>query len=695
MVPRAILLATLVCLIEVPSGRCLADDSVVGPVPQAVRALLSRYCFDCHGESDPDGDLSLTRICNSVDVRAGRESWRRVWEVLHTQQMPPEDPAPTPEERRRLMTAVATLLSRGGADSGQVVMRRLNQAEYNNTIYDLFGVYRRTISSGGTQYDPSRGMPEQVRVVEHRDVRQTVVVLPPDDVGYGFTNIGEVLSLPPFLLERYLQASQHVVEQLMSGGEARTRRRPGDSAELPDPQESARQFVENFSRRALGKRLDGSRIDRDPRERAREFIAAFGRRAFRRPMAGGEIERYLTLYETATEQGEPFEMALKAPLQAMLVSPNFLFRVEHGVETAERDGLRPLSDDELATRLSYFLWSTMPDEELFRLADAGRLRDPDALEEQARRMLRHRFSKELGQQFGMQWLQVSGIRSAMPFPDLYPEFYRMKYLPEAMQDEALLLFETILIEDRSVFDFLDPGFTWLNGTLFEFYGLDSTGLAAPSRQFFERYALPDKRRGGILTMAGPLLATSLATRTSPVNRGKWVLETVLGAPPPPPPGNVPDLDNTPVAEEHLSLRERLERHSADPACASCHRRMDPLGVGLENYDAIGAWRERDGDQPIDAAGALGDDADFNGPVELKEFLMTRYREDFRYCLTEKMLTYALGRKLEPTDTVAVSEIVERLKQNDDRFSELVVGIVRSEPFRFLPVAAESDQESPQ
>jgi hypothetical protein len=663
-------------------------------LPQKAQAVLSRYCFDCHGETDPEGDLSLTALCESNELSTDGETWRRIWEVLHTQRMPPEDPVPNPEERRQLMAAVASLLRTGGADPGPVVLRRLNQVEYNNTVHDLFGVYRRTVSSGGTQYDPQRGMPEQVRVVEHRDVRDTVVVLPPDDVGYGFTNIGEVLSLPPFLLERYLNASRHIVEQFVSGGDARaSRRRPGDSAEPPDPRESAQQFVENFSRRVLGRRPDNDRIEQNSRESAGEFIAAFGRRAFRRPMTADETDRYLTLYDAAADQGEPFETALRAPMQAMLVSPNFLFRVEHGIEDEVRDGLRTLSDDELATRLSYFLWSTMPDEELFRQGDAGRLRDPDVLETQARRMLRHRYSKELCEQFGMQWLQVTGIRSAMPFPDLFPEFYRMKYLPEVMQQEALLLFETILIEDRSVFDFLDPGFTWVNATLFEFYHLDAVGSDAPSRQYFERYELPDKRRGGILTMAGPLLATSLATRTSPVNRGHWVLETVLGAPPPPPPDNVPDLDNTPVAEEHLSLRERLERHSADPACASCHRRMDPLGMALENYNAIGAWRDRDGEQPVDAAGRLGDGAEFDGPAELKELLVTRYRDDFLYCLTERMLTYALGRKLEPTDTLAVAEIVDCVKQNDYRFSELVVGIVRSEPFRSLYVSGEPEQES--
>lgn len=674
-------------------GGSVAVGSSVNPLQDTVQPLLQRYCFDCHGDNEPEAETSLSQLVRNEMGRGERAMWQRVWDVLHTQQMPPGEAIPTPAERRQLEAAVGELLSDGVhgefSRSGSVVLRRLNRVEYNNTVHDLFGIYRRTTSSGGTQYDPQRGMPAQVRIVEHRDIRQTVVPLPPDDIGYGFTNIGEVLSLPPYLLEKYLAAARHVVEQFVSGGEARSRRRPGESAVPPDPSTSTRQFVEQFNRRVRS----GSSASKEPREKAREFIANFGRRAFRRPLSEVELERYLVLYDSASQQVEPFEIALKAPMQAMLVSPNFLFRAEHGISSELADGQMPLSDNELATRLSYFLWSTMPDEELFHLADMEQLHDPEVLEAQARRMLRHRFSKELGEQFGMQWLQIGGIRSAMPFPDLYPEFYQMKYLPEVMQQEALLLFETILIEDRSVLDFIDPGFSWLNGTLIEFYGLDLEDASGGSRLFWNRYELSDKRRGGILTMGGPLLATSLATRTSPVNRGKWVLETLLGAPPPPPPDNVPSLEDTPVVEAQLSLRERLERHSADPACSSCHRRMDPLGAGLENYDAIGAWRELDGGLPVASGGSLGSNAEFQGPVELKELLVTRYREDFLYCLTEKMLTFALGRKLEPIDTPAVAEIVERLQQNDHRISELVVGIVRSEPFRFMRVAGTPDQEN--
>jgi hypothetical protein len=308
-------------------------------------------------------------------------------------------------------------------------------------------------------------------------------------------------------------------------------------------------------------------------------------------------------------------------------------------------------------------------------------------------MLRHRFSKELGEQFGMQWLGLNGIRGAMPFPDLYPDFYRAKYLPEAMQMEALLLFETILVEDRSVLDFLDPGFTWLNETMIRHYGLDVKGAEAPSSIFWQRYELPDRRRGGVLTMGGTMLATSLAERTSPVKRGQWVLDTLLGAPPPPPPAAVEELDKTAAAADNITLRERLERHRADPSCASCHRHMDGIGFGLENFDAIGKWRAKDAGKPIDAKGTLADGTSFDGVVELKQLLVTKRRDEFLRALTEKMMTFALGRKLEYSDAPAVAQIVDQLKKDNYRFSTLVAGIVRSEPFRYARASALKNERS--
>jgi hypothetical protein len=227
----------------------------------------------------------------------------------------------------------------------------------------------------------------------------------------------------------------------------------------------------------------------------------------------------------------------------------------------------------------------------------------------------------------------------------------------------------------------------MNRTLVDFYGIEVKGAEAPDSLFFRRYPLADDRRGGVLTMGGTMLATSLAARTSPVKRGKWVLDNLLGAPPPPPPPNVEELDQTAAAADTLSLRERLERHRSNPSCASCHRRMDPLGFGLENFDAIGAWRDKDGSLALDTSGTLPDGTTFRGPAELRKLLVTQYRDDFLRCLTEKMMTYALGRKLEFADAPAIDQIVDQLKRNDHRFSTLVVGIIRSEPFRHARAAA--------
>jgi hypothetical protein len=392
------------------------------------------------------------------------------------------------------------------------------------------------------------------------------------------------------------------------------------------------------------------------------------------------------LFDAARTGEATFEQALATSIQAVMVSPYFLFRVETGDAQQERQGVRPLTDYELASRLSYFLWSTMPDEELLQLADSGQLHQPEVLEDQARRMLRSHKAKALSENFALQWLQVRDIQGAMPDPDRFPQFYR-RYLPHALRQEALLLFETILAEDRSVLELIDPDFLWLNGTLAGFYGIrPELEDERNSSLFWHRYPLDDERRGGVLTMGATLAATSSSTRTSPVKRGKWILETILGAPPPPPLDNVPDLDDTPAAEDGLALADKLQRHRSDPACASCHRRMDPLGLGLENFDAIGAWRDREGPLPIEATGALTDGSRFSGPVELKQLIVNERRDDFLRCLTEHMLTYALGRKLEPYDLGTVQEIADDLAEDDHRLSRLVVEIVQSYPFTHLKTA---------
>jgi hypothetical protein len=625
-----------------------------------VRPILAKYCFECHGGDKPQADLNLADFKDESAILLGRAQWRRVSEVLHALEMPPEGkPQPSAAERETITRWLEALLKRpdpdGHRDPGHVVVRRLNRVEYNNTIYDLFA-----LNKPQTYFRPQQGLPESVRLVLHRNYRPTIVELPPDDVGYGYDNIGEVLSLPPFLMEKYFAAARAVADLAL-----------GQAPPV------GRQPRQNKSRYL---QLRGGAMNR---ESAQAILAPLVARALRREVSNEELERYLALFDLAQSRGDSFDDALKVPIQALLVSPEFLFRIEQGDPQSAADGVRRLTDHELATRLSYFLWSTLPDDELFRLAREGRLRDPDVLEAQARRMLRSPKAKELAENFALQWLQITTVEGAMPDPERFPVFHR-RYFATALRQEALLHFETIMIEDRSVLELVDADFAWLNGTLADFYGVaPGESRVQNSSLFWKRYQLTDRRRGGVLTMGGPLVITSNSTRTSPVKRGKWILETLLGAPPPPPLANVPDLDNTPPAEDGISLREKLERHRADPNCASCHRRMDPLGLALENYDAIGAWREKDGPLEIDPSATLADGASFSGAVELKDLLVHQRRDDFVRCLTEHLLTYALGRKVEYFDGPAIAEIGAAVAKDDYRFSTLISEIVRSHPFRHV------------
>jgi hypothetical protein len=629
---------------------------------RGIRPLLARYCIDCHGGDEAKAKIDLQSVGAPTNPSSDLATWKRVWGMMHAREMPPAgEPQPTGAERAQLNHWLRRVLTTPAVgqppNPGHVVARRLNQVEYNNSLFELFGFNRPP-----TYFDPQRGMPEQVRLVLHRLFRPVIVDLPPDDVGYGFDNIGEILSLPPFLMEKYLAAARQVTSLAM--------------LKTPPARGDVRYRSAVFNRlRQSGDESRGA---------AKSFIGTFACRAFRRRVEEAEIERYLRLFDAAKSEGATFEESVAAAVQAVLVSPHFLFRIEQGDAAREEQGVRPLTDFELAARLSYFLWSSTPDDELLRVAEAGELRNPAVLEAQARRMLRSRKAKELAENFALQWLQVKNIAGAMPDPDRFPQYYRGKYLPEALRQETLLLFETILVEDRSVLELVDADYSWLNLSLGMFYGLDPAQAGLPDNSlFWVRAPLPDKRRGGVLTMGSTLLATSSPARTSPVKRGKWILETILGAPPPPPLDNVPDLDSTPAAEDGLALREKLARHRSDAACASCHQRMDPLGLSLENYDAIGAWRDREGPLPIDATGTMSDGSRVCGPAELKQLVVGERRDDFVCCLTQHMLTYALGRKLEHYDLGTIHQIAERVADDHYRLSRLAVEIALSYPFRYL------------
>jgi hypothetical protein len=403
---------------------------------------------------------------------------------------------------------------------------------------------------------------------------------------------------------------------------------------------------------------------------AQTIIRDFARRAFRRPVSAKDTAAFEKLYRLARQQRDSFQEGISTALQGVLVSPHFLFRMERDPRTKP---FAPISEFELASRLSYFLWSSMPDAELLAAAEKETLRQPAVLRAQVQRMLRDARSRALVDNFAGQWLQFKNIDVLKPDVGKFPYFEDS--LRDAMRRETELFLENLIRNDASVLEILDSNHTYMNERLARFYGIP--GILGPE---FRRVDMSKTQRGGgVLAHASILTISSYSTRTSPVLRGKWILENLLNAPPPPPPPAVPSLDEGKIGQT-MTLRQQMEAHRANPACASCHARMDPLGFGLENLNAIGEWREKDGALAIDSSGVMPDGRKFSGPAELK-VLLKENREAYVKGLTDKLLTYALGRGLERFDKPVVSEISGKLPAHGYRFSSLVLEIVNSLPFQ--------------
>ena len=405
---------------------------------------------------------------------------------------------------------------------------------------------------------------------------------------------------------------------------------------------------------------------------AQKILAKLARRAYRRPITDEDVATLLGFYQSGRRQGD-FEAGIELALQRILVSTEFLFRIERDPEDAAPNTPYPISDLELASRLSFFLWSSIPDESLLELAELGELRNPGVPEAQVRRMLDDPRAQALVSNFAGQWLYLRNVGSASPDLGEFPEFD--ENLRQAFQQETDLFFESMLREDRSVMDLLDADYTFLNERLARHYEIPNV-----YGSHFRRVTLKGEERRGLLGKGGILMVTSYANRTSPVLRGKWVLQNLLGTPPPPPPDNVPDLEETGEEGRPLSMRERMEQHRANPTCATCHARMDPLGFALENFDAIGKWRDTEVGVPIDTSGVLPDGTPFQGPAGLRTVLLSR-RQDFVLNVTEKLLTYALGRGVEYYDAPAIRKIMQEAAPSDSRWSSLILGIVKSTPFQ--------------
>jgi Protein of unknown function (DUF1592)/Protein of unknown function (DUF1588)/Protein of unknown function (DUF1585)/Protein of unknown function (DUF1587)/Protein of unknown function (DUF1595)/Cytochrome C oxidase, cbb3-type, subunit III len=417
---------------------------------------------------------------------------------------------------------------------------------------------------------------------------------------------------------------------------------------------------------------------------AKKILTTLARRAYRRPVSEGEMERLLGFYQQGRNEGS-FDQGIESALRFMLTDPKFTFRFERDPGNVAAGAVYHVDDLELASRLSFFMWSSIPDDQLLTVAAQGKLHDPATLEAQVRRMLADPRSEALVSNFAGQWLYLRNVNGANPNVEEFPDFD--DNLREGFRKETDLFFDSIIHEDRSILDLLNANYTFVNERLARHYGIpDVYG----SR--FRRITVIDDARRGLLGQGSFLLVTSYATRTSPVLRGKWILENVLGTPVPPPPPNVPALKENAPGAKPLTVRARLEEHRKNPACAVCHKIMDPVGFSLENFDAVGQWRDVDAGNPIDASGVLVDGTKVDGPVALRQAILSR-PQTFASTMTEKMLTYALGRGIEYYDMPAVRAIVREMANNDYRFSSLVLGIVKSAPFQMRVKKGDVQPES--
>jgi hypothetical protein len=593
--------------------------------PEA-QQLLKTDCVSCHQGKTPAGGFDMAQVAPAASLKLLPERWNRILTRVRNGEMPPKGlPSPAIEQRETLAAWIRDSLKEqacaAGVTPGPAPIRRLNRDQYSDTIRDLLNI--------------------------HIEVGHA---LPADGAGgEGFDNAAETLFLSPIHAEKYLEAARLALEFASKDAKARAR------------------FL-------IAK--PGPGVSED--EAARKILAAFLPRAFRRPVPDTELAAYLALYQTARKQGDLFEPAVLFALRGVLISPQFLFRIEPPNPSSQP---RLLDNYALATRLSYFLWGSMPDSLLIDLAEMGKLQDPEVLKGQVARMLRSPKSLGLVQSFVEQWLRTRELGSVItPDAKLFPMYAGDEELRGDIRYQPVLFFQELLANDLSLLNLIDSKFTIATRKLQRLYGLNVKPPRPNAGGQPQRIELPDdSHRGGLLGMAAVLAVSSYAHRTSPVLRGKWILDAMLGTPPPPPPPNVPTLPES-AAGAPATVRERLTLHRTNPVCASCHSRIDPLGFALENYDVLGRWRNEDGGRPIDNEGELPDGTGFRGPDELKAVLLAR-KDLFLRNLTSKMLGYALGRGLTLQDSCTVDAILAELERNDYRARTLIEAIVLSTPFR--------------
>jgi mono/diheme cytochrome c family protein len=584
-----------------------------------VAPFIKTYCIDCHQNKRPTrAGVNFSPALKAPGHAAFSEQWKKAVARVMAHDMPPahREAQPTAEERQMFSDWQAKIKFLSPKDPGPFVIRRLTKTEYGNTLHDLFGV------------DPA--------IADE---------LPEDVSGEGYLN-----SLSPLQLEQYLAITDEVLNQILA-------REGAPPTEIEE--------------RLIG---ETPALDADARAAARDVAQSLARRAYRRPPSEAELEVLLAVFDLGRENDLDYRAAARLMFKAMLVSPQFLF-ITPAQEISPDVEIAPLDDYQLASRLSYLLWATMPDDELMELADAGRLHEQPILRTQVTRLLMDPRSRALFDGFGAQWLALGNLQETIFDPAKFPQM--TGEMRTAMYDELRLLFESIVRENRNVVGFIDSDYTFLNENLATIYGLQET-ITGPEMR---RVQLSDGNRGGILGMPGVLAATSFPNRTSPVKRGVWVLEQVLGDQVPSAPPNVPALEGQDQdAVATLTLRERTELHRTNAVCANCHKILDPIGFGLENFDAIGRWRDQDDNgEAIDASGELPGGKHFSSPKELKAIVAERV-DDFSRNFVERLLAYALCRRLEGYDEIVVDGLVRDVARDGYRMQTIISAVVTSYPF---------------
>lgn len=683
---------------------CWAEDNkAVRSFHEQIEPILEEKCFDCHAYGMQEGSVAFDGFASTSELVSQPELWYRALRMVRAGLMPPaEMPRLSTDQMHALEKWIKAEVFQANPqepDPGHVVLRRLNRVEYRNTIRDLLGV----------DYD-------------------TQTNFPADDSGHGFDNVGEVLTVSPLLLEKYLAAAREIVAQAVP---------------LPADNESEVRSSKKY-KEIFPEDVPTDVVER--KEYTRKLLRDFATRAYRRPVDDETVDRLVAVAERATTgSDETFEFGISQAMTAVLASPRFLYRQEFSRLPTEEEKYAVLDDWSLASRLSYFVWSTMPDAELFQLAAADQLHGN--LLEQFDRLMQDSRSQAFIRNFVGQWLRARDIdtviingpevmrRDQPPVPDVdrlrdrfrelhcipdedltelereeldsirqqfrsrfkrFEEFELNGRLRHAMRRETEMTFERILREDRSLLELLNADYTYLNERLARHYGID--GVSGNQMRLVQ---LPlESPRGGVLTQGTVLAITSNPGRTSPVKRGLFILDNLLGTPPPPPPPNIPALEDAGTKDQQraFTVAEALAVHRSEPMCSSCHNRMDPLGLALENFNALGLWREKERGQPISASGQLITGEQFGDVRELKRVLVENHRLDFYRCVTEKMLVYALGRGLDYHDVETVDQIVARLEETGGRPSALLHGIVSSFAFqktrKAMPVSVAAGKSPP-